>query len=246
MDEQDGELPQHAFKPTRWTLVINTRGEGKEADQALADLCESYWFPLYAFARRSNWNAADAEDLVQGFFIQLIEKKLFDSADQEKGKLRTFLLTAFRRFAKDEAVKRNAAKRGGNAEKISFDYSEAESWYSEENVEGETPEQLFDRQWALTLVEKALDSVESYCESRGKGEEFQLMKPLLLDETSGDDFSRVGAALGITPNAAKIQIHRLRSRFRETLRAEIRETQLDEGDEEGEIRYLMSQLSRSA
>ncbi len=237
---------RHAFQPTRWTLVIHSRGEGKQAEEALGELCESYWFPLYAFARRSGWSAADAEDLVQGFFIRLIEKQLFDSADREKGKLRTFLLTAFRRYAKDEAVKRNAEKRGGGVERISFDASEAESWYSGESIEGESPEELFDRQWAVTLIEKTLERLEEYSRARDKEREFALMKPYLLDETTGEDFSRIAAQLDISANAAKIQIHRLRSRFRETLRAEIRETQLDGTDEHEELRYLLAQLSRTA
>lgn len=237
---------KHAFQPTRWTLVLDVKGEGEDAEKALEELCESYWFPLYAFARGANWNSADAEDLVQGFFVKLVEKRMFEAADQEKGKLRTFLLTAFRRYAKDEAVKLNAAKRGGKTEKISFDYTEAESWYSEERVEGESPEQLYDRQWALTVIEKALESLEQHAESRGKSKEFQLMKPLLMEETGKEEFEKVGAVLGMTANAAKIQIHRLRSRFRETVRAEIRETQLDGTDEDDELRYLMAQLSRSA
>ena len=110
----------------------------------------------------------------------MIENRIFDNADQEKGKLRTFLLTAFRRYAKDEAVKLHAVKRGGLVEKISFDYSEAESWYSDEQVEGETPEQLYDRQWAVTVIEKALGNLEVHAEQRGKMKEFELMKPLLI------------------------------------------------------------------
>lgn len=242
MDSQD--LPKHSFQPTRWTLVLNVKEDGADAEKALEELCESYWFPLYAFARGAKWSAADAEDLVQGFLMKLVEKRMFDGADQEKGKLRTYLLTAFRRYAKDEAVKLNASKRGGNVEKISFDYAEAESWYAEEKIEGETPEQLYDRQWALTVIEKALESMESHAEAKGKLKEFELMKPLLMEETGGEEFDRVGAALGITSNAAKIQIHRLRSRFRETVRSEIRETQLDGTEEDDELRYLMAQLSR--
>lgn len=236
---------RHAFQPTRWTLVMQVKGDGEDAHKAMTELCESYWFPLYAFARGSKWSAADAEDLVQGFFVRLIRNRLFDAAEEERGKLRTFLLTSFRRYAKDEMVKLRAAKRGGDSEHISFDFSEAESWYADEKVDAETPEQLYDRQWAITVIEKALANMKAHAESQNKGKEFDLMKPLLMEETNSDDFSRIAAELGISPNAAKIQIHRLRSRFRETVRAEIRETQLEGTEEDDELRYLLSQLSRS-
>jgi RNA polymerase sigma factor (sigma-70 family) len=235
-------LPDHAFQPTRWTLVVNSKGEGREAEQALGDLCSTYWFPLYAFARRAGWKAEDAEDVVQGFFAQIVEKDVFDRADPSKGRLRTFLLTAFRRHGKDEMQKINATKRGGKVEKISFDASEAESWYSSEVTEGETADAMFDRQWALTVLDKAIAQMEEHARSRNKLAEFQLMRPFLLEDSAGEDFQRIGAELQITENAAKIQIFRLRSRFRETLRAEVRETQLEGDDEEEELLYLLSQL----
>lgn len=238
----EDSLPDHAFHPTRWTLVVSAKGEGREAEQALGDLCSTYWFPLYAFARRAGWKAEDAEDVVQGFFGQLVEKDVFDRADRSKGRLRTFLLTAFRRHAKDEMQKINATKRGGNVEKVSFDASEAESWYSSEVTEGETADAMFDRQWALTVLDKAIAQMEEHARSRDKLAEFQLMRPFLLEESAGEDFQRIGAELKISENAAKIQIFRLRTRFRETLRAEVRETQLEGDDEEEELLYLLSQL----
>lgn len=235
-------LPDHAFHPTRWTLVVNSKGEGREAEQALSDLCSTYWFPLYAFARRAGWKAEDAEDVVQGFFAQIVEKDVFDRADRSKGRLRTFLLTAFRRYGKDQMQKINATKRGGKVEKVSFDASEAESWYTSEVTEGETADAMFDRQWALTVLDKAIAQMEEHARSRDKLAEFELMRPFLLEESAGEDFQRIGDELQISENAAKIQIFRLRSRFRETLRAEVRETQLEGDDEEEELLYLLSQL----
>lgn len=235
-------LPDHAFHPTRWTLVVNSKGEGREAEQALSDLCSTYWFPLYAFARRAGWKAEDAEDVVQGFFAQIVEKDVFDRADRSKGRLRTFLLTAFRRYGKDQMQKINATKRGGKVEKVSFDASEAESWYTSEVTEGETADAMFDRQWALTVLDKVIAQMEEHARSRDKLAEFELMRPFLLEESAGEDFQRIGDELQISENAAKIQIFRLRSRFRETLRAEVRETQLEGDDEEEELLYLLSQL----
>jgi len=239
-------LPNSAFQPTRWTLIVHSRGDGAEAQRAVNELCATYWFPLFAFARRSGWKMEDAEDMVQGFFAQAIEKNLFVGADQDKGKLRTFLLTAFRRYCKDQMQKITAEKRGGNVERVSFDAAEAESWYSEEVMEGETADAMFDRQWALTVLEKVLEHLEDYARQKNKLREFELMRPYLMDDSTSEDFERIGAELGITANAAKIQIHRLRTRFRETLRAEVQETQLEGGDVDEELRYLLSQLGSEA
>lgn len=238
----DANAAEYAFQPTRWTLIVHSRGDGAEAERAISELCSTYWFPLYAFARRSGWKAEDAEDVVQGFFAQALEKDFFEAADRDKGKLRTFLLTAFRRYAKDQMQKVTAAKRGGDVERVSFDAAEAEDWYSSEAMEGETADAMYDRQWALTVLDKTLAHLEDYARKKNKLQEFELMRPYLMDESTGEDFERIGAELGISANAAKIQIHRLRSRFRETLRAEIQETQLEGGDVDEELRYLLNQL----
>lgn len=234
--------PESAFQPTRWTLIVHSRGEGAEAEKAIGELCQTYWFPLYAFARRSGWKSEDAEDLVQGFFAQMLEKDLFEAADRDKGKLRTFLLTAFRRYGKDQMQKVMASKRGGDVERVSFDSSEAESWYSSELMEGENADAMFDRQWALTVLDRTLAHLEEHAKKRNKLHEYELMRPLLMDDSSGEDFERVGAEMGITANAAKIQIHRLRTRFRETLRSEVQETQFEDGNVDDELRYLLNQL----
>ena len=165
------EMPSHnaaadGFLPTRWSLVIKTRGDGDDARSALETLCSAYWFPLYSWSRRYGASPEDAEDFVQGFFVQILSRKLFASADPNLGRLRTFLITAFRRHVRDEKTKLSRGKRGGG-NVISFNAADAESWYIAEQRDGESPDSMFDRQWALTVLERAIARLEAH--ARGVG-----------------------------------------------------------------------------
>jgi RNA polymerase sigma factor (sigma-70 family) len=231
-----------AFQPTRWSLVLQARGEGAGARRALEDLCQAYWFPLYSWSRRFGASPQDAEDYVQGFFMEVMEKALFSSADQQRGKLRTFLLTAFRRHVNDVQRAETRIKRG-SGQVVSFDALEAESWYEVEQIDGESADAMFDRQWALTLLDKAMSCVEESALQRGKAAEFHAMRPFLTTDASAADYEAAGKSLGMSANTFKVAVHRLRARFRDALRKEVAETERDGGSVQDELRYLMEVLS---
>ncbi len=202
---------------------------------------EAYWFPLYAWSRRFGATPEDAEDYVQGFFVQVLQKQLFAAANPELGKLRTFMLTAFRRHVNDEQRKESRQKRGGG-QIISFDAAEAEACYEVERIEGESADHMFDRQWALTVLDEAMAKLEKQAAAKGKQAEFAVMRPFLTGEADVDDYERAGRELGMSANTFKVAVHRLRSRFRESLRREVAETRPDGGSVEEEMGYLMQVL----
>ena len=191
--------------------MLQARSGGAGAPAALEELCAAYWFPLYAWARRAGLAPADAEDAVQGFFAAVLHQRLFDRADAERGRLRTFLLTVFRRHLRDEQVKAGAERRGGGRV-VSFDAAEAEDWFREEPALEETPEHYFDRQWALTLLERALARVAAAYAHRGKDAEFAALRPFLTAGASQADYDTAGRTVGLSGGAFKVALHRLRER----------------------------------
>ena len=229
------------FKPTRWSLVLQSQGQDEQAKWALADLCRAYWFPLYSWSRRFGASPQDAEDYVQGFFVQVLQKQLFAAADPALGKMRTFMLTAFRRHVNDEQRKESRQKRGGG-QIISFDAVEAEAWYEVEQIEGESADHMFDRQWALTVLDNAMAKLEQQAGARGKAADFVVLRPFLTGDASADDYENSGQKLGLSVNSLKVAVHRLRARFREALRTEIAETQPDGCSVDEEMTYLMEKL----
>jgi RNA polymerase sigma factor (sigma-70 family) len=233
-----------AFKPTRWSLVLQSQGQGESARRALEDLCAAYWFPLYSWSRRFGATPEDAEDYVQGFFVQVIHKQLFAVAKPELGKLRTFMLTAFRRHVNDEQRKEGRQKRG-SGQIISFDGAEAEAWYEVEQIEGESADHMFDRQWALTVLDQALAKLEQQAAAKGKMAEFATMRPFLTAEADAASYEKSGRELGMSANTFKVAVHRLRSRFREALRSEVAETQPADANVDEEMGYLMQVLHRA-
>ncbi len=228
------------FPKTKWSLVLGSVRGSKAGEAALAELCQAYWLPLYAFARRSGRSPSDAEDLVQGFLTKAVVDDLFKRADASRGRLRTFLLTAFRRYAKDEHAKATAEKRGGGA-LISLEGIDAEHWYSGDDAD-ETPEEAYDRQWALTLLERACERLSSDFASRGKAEDFAVLRPYLTAVAGSEDYERIGALLGMKADTVKVAVHRLRARFGTILREEVAETHEGEGDVDSELRYLIRLL----
>jgi DNA-directed RNA polymerase specialized sigma24 family protein len=229
------------FRETRWSLVLRARGEGEDARSALEDLCLAYWFPLYAWCRRYGLPAADAEDMVQGFFLQVIEKRLFERADATRGKLRSFLLTGLQRHVKDEQGKARAVRRGGG-NVLSFDATEAEAWYEQEYHEGESADHMYDRQWALTLLERAIRRLEVDAVQRGKEEAFVAMRPFLQADGDVAAYEAAALPLGMNGGSFKVAVHRLRGKFRDALRGEVADTQQDGAVVDGEIEYLMAVL----
>lgn len=224
--------------------MLRTRGDGASARKALEDLCGAYWFPLYAWCRSRGYSSHDAEDFIQGFFLKIIQNQLFGAADPARGKLRTFLLTALQRYIRDEADKASASKRGGG-QVISIDPATAEACYSASLVSGESPQQAYDRQWALTVLDHALGTMEKEAIAHGKHVQFSAMRRFLTEEGDVETYAIAAAALGITPGAFKVAVHRLRGRFRETLRTVVSDTQPDDVNPEEEIAYLAKLLSGS-
>jgi RNA polymerase sigma-70 factor (ECF subfamily) len=216
------------FPATCWTAVWQLRAENSiSARSALAQLCENYWFPLYAFARRQGCTAHDAEDLTQGFFYYAVERDLFAAADPDLGRLRTFLLTAFRRYLADERTREGRQKRGGNCEKISVDFKAGEEQYFAEFADHQTPEKLYERSWALSVLSGAMSELATREAEAGREKQFDALSPFLTPgEEDGADYATVARGLAITEEAARQAVSRLRRRFREALRVLVADTLL--------------------
>ena len=228
-----------AFATTRWSLVIEA---GRDAGSALADLVATYWYPLYAFARRRGTGADEAQDLVQGFFAALIEKRFLLAADPERGRFRTFLLTAFKRYAATEWERRRAHKRGGDRLHVSLDFEAGEARYRLEPTDDLTPERLYARRFALTLLQRVMDDLRREYGRREESERFEELCPYLPGGPPGDR-AAAAARLGLTPEAFRVALHRLRGRYRRHLEAAIRETVADPADVAAEIRDLLDALA---
>ncbi len=234
-----------AFPSTRWSAVFAASIEQSTADQkqALEDLCQAYYEPLYGYARRRGSSPEDALDLTQGFFAHLIETELFAKTDPENGKLRTYLLTCFRHFVSKEHTRAKAKKRGGDRHFIPLDSDLLEERYHKTPRENETPETLYERQWAMRLLEQALANVGQSYRSTGRGELFDVLRSTLTGTSNLNDYRSVAKQLRINEGAVKTAIHRLRGRFRTALRDAVAETVLDPGDIDQELRYLKSVLA---
>ncbi len=236
--------PDAGFSTTRWSVVLRTRGEGPEAEQALDILCRRYWLPLYSYARRWGRSASDAEDCVQGFFGMALERTLFETADPQRGRLRTFLLTAFQHYLRDQHAYDTAAKRGGDAPQPSFDFHAAESRYGIEPVDHQTPAQVFERKWALSVLDQALDRLRAAYIASDKQHVFDALRHVLEDPHATPDHAAAADRLGMTQGAVRVAIHRLRQRFGDRLRDVIRETLCGNEAVDAELRYLQSVLRR--
>lgn len=232
-----------AFPVTRWTLVA-AAGNAVESQcqAALSELCESYWYPVYAFLRRSGRTVETSQDLTQEFFLRLMQGEFFARANPAKGAFRSFLMTALRRFLADESDHRLALKRGGGAPHLPFDPVEGESRYAREPRTPETPERVFERRWALTLLDRVVRQIEAGFVRGGRLDLFQHLKPFLAG--NGEvPYADLARTLDISESALKSGIHRLRKRYRDTLRAEVAATVADPAEVDAELRYLIQALS---
>ncbi len=229
-----------AFPTTRWSLVVATSGADR-AREALAELCGIYWPPVYSYLRGRTDSREDAEDLTQGFFESLLERSSFTVADPEKGRMRSFLRVAAKRFMINQSERKRAAKRGGGLIPDSLAVDELEARLPDTSVRD--PEREFDRSWAMVLLENVLTTLESEYEQVGKAEVFAALKPAL--SPSGDT-TKLGVGLNLNQGAQRVAVHRLRRRYRELLRAAIAETVTDPSEVDGEIHYLMELFSDSS
>jgi RNA polymerase sigma factor (sigma-70 family) len=231
------------FPSTLWTVVLHARqDEPEQARAALAQLCEGYWYPLYSFVRRRGHSPHDAQDLTQAFFAHLLEKRGLEQVDPEKGRFRTFLLAALKNFLANDWDKINALKRGGGQTVLSLQQESAESRYQLEPSHDLTPERLFERQWALTLLDQVLAALRDEYHGQGKGAIFEELKAAIIGQAGG--YAEMAARLGQSEGAIKVAVHRMRSRYRELMRARIAETVGEGvGDVEDELRHLLAVLS---
>lgn len=228
-----------SFQPTRWTLVQKVQDNSVEATDALNELCKMYWRPLYAYARSFGRNMADAEDVVQGFMAKGIEKALFSAADKDKGKMRTFLLTSFKRYLRDEHAKTMAIKRGQGKVDSTDIATEEERWGDDKAAD---PTISFDKRWALIVVEAASKQLELNYTEEGKVPLYQALSPCLTGELSSN-YQEIADKLEISLSSVKVGVHRMRKRYGEMLRAEIAETITPDEDPDDELRYLINILS---
>jgi len=234
------------FATTHWSLVLAAGEQRPSADAraALTTLCETYWYPLYAFLRGRGHRPADAEDLTQAFFALVFEKQLIRQADPARGRFRSFLLKSLQHFAANVHERETAAKRGGGVPALSLEFERAEGRFQVEPASDETPEQTFDRRWALTLLDRVLSRLEAGAAQRNKGDQLQALKPYLMSDEPQRSYAETARALGMSEAAVKVAVHRLRRKFRDTVRDEIAQTVATAAEIEDELRHLWSAVSR--
>lgn len=213
------------------------------SSEALASLCETYWYPVYAFIRRQGYGVDEARDLTQGFFTRVLEKNYFGDADRARGRFRAFLWTSIRHFLSNERDRDRTLKRGGGQTIVPLEVETAEGMYQLEPRDELTPEKLFDQRWALVLLDNVLTRLRDRQHGAGKGEIFDRLKGFLTGDSDGVGYREVAAALGMSEGAVKVAVHRLRRQFRDALVAEIAETVADPADVDGEIAHLMRAVS---
>jgi RNA polymerase sigma factor (sigma-70 family) len=241
--EHTGRSDRAHFATTHWSMVVAAGDRATPRSQeALSRLCEAYWYPLYVYVRRWGHGADEAQDLTQEFFARLMEKGYLRQADPQRGRFRSFLLAALKHFLANERDRAGAQKRGGGRPPLPLEIENAEGRYSLEPADPETPEKIFERRWALTLLDKVLSRLRDEYHRAGKGALFDLLKDLLTAGKAGEPYARLGAELGMSEGAVKVAVHRLRRRFGELLREEIAQTVADPQDVDDEIRYLFAAL----
>ena len=230
------------FTTTLWSLVFRAGEKGDGSEQALTALCETYWYPLYAYARRRGHGIEDAQDLTQAFFERLLARDFFARANPERGRFRAFLLTAFKHFLANQRSYAAAGKRGGGQRPVSLD--DPESHYRQEPGHDLTPEALYERQWALTVIANTLGALEAEAERTGRRRQFDAWRPLLASDDQSYD--AVAAALDMSNGAVRVAVHRLRARFAQLLRERIAETVDSTAAVEDELRHLLATVASQA
>jgi DNA-directed RNA polymerase specialized sigma24 family protein len=208
----------------------------------LANLCNIYWRPIYAVIRRHGYRSDEAQDLTQGFFATMLEKNYLGEADRGRGRFRTFLLAAVKHFLANEWDRAHALKRGGHQYALPIDMSEVEAWYMPEAVEQHTPETVFERCWAISLLQHVMAKLKAECLAVSEHERFDKISLLLNRDPAAKSYEAVAAELGTTPGALRVKVHRMRRRYRDLLRAEIAETVSTAADIDDEIRFLLAAL----
>lgn len=245
-DSEPGRSSDHQewFVTTHWSVVLAASHDSTAgAREALDKLCRTYWYPLYAYVRRRGHSPVDAQDLVQGFFAALLEGNYLARADRERGRFRTFLLTATNNFLHNEHDRATALKRGGGREIVSWEEHIVEGRYALEPAAALSPEQIYERRWAATLLEQVLARLRQESSLAGRGELFDQLKPHLWREDDATPYAQLATSFSMTVAALKVTVHRLRQRYRDLLRDEIAQTVAEPAEIEGEIQYLIRVMS---
>lgn len=224
-------------------MVLRARdGEPSSAREALEALCVAYWQPMYGFARRRGLSPENAADLVQAYFAAFLEKHFLNSVLPEHGRFRSFVLASLQHFLANEWDRAHAEKRGGRFVHVSLTPGEGEVVYAREPVDELTPELVYERRWALTVIDRVTRSLEDEARATGTAERFAVLRGFLTDQRGTDSYRVAGERLGMTEGAVKVAVHRLRRRFGEQLRAEIADTVADPSQIDAEIRHLLQSL----
>ncbi len=229
-----------AFTTTHWSVVLEAQGESPAAQEALEKLCRIYWRPIYSFLRRQGISADDAQDLTQGFFALLLERRDLRTVRKEKGRLRSYLLSALKHFLVDERRRAMAIKRGKGERLISLEEMRAEEQRGMEPADPMTAERIYERRWASTLLDRVLSRLEDTYRKRGNAALFDSFNQLLADEPGAPSQADIAAQLGMTENAVSQAYHRFRQSYQSLLREEIANTVATPGDIENELRYLIA------
>jgi RNA polymerase sigma-70 factor (ECF subfamily) len=232
------------FTSTHWSQVVAAADTtSPRAAEALAQLCRTYWYPLYVFVRRQGIGAEEAQDLTQAFFARLLEKNFIATAVEEKGRFRSFLLVTLKRFLINERERGQAQKRGGGQQLISLDDTEAEGRYRLEPADELTADRIYERRWALALLDQVMLGLRRECAADGREGWFDALKLFLHDEKSPVSQAEIGRRFGVSESAVKSAVHRLRARYRERLREEVANTVANPSEIDDELRYLLAVLS---
>jgi RNA polymerase sigma-70 factor (ECF subfamily) len=236
--------PRDVFVTTRWTMVLSAgRKSSPHSDRALAELCQTYWYPLYAFVRRQGKTKEDAEDLVQTFFARFLEKNYLEGLAAERGRFRAFLLAALKHFLANEWDRAQAQKRGGGAEHLSLNWQDADERFHLDPPDPTNPERLFDREWALALLDRVIARLAAECARDGKADLFTQAKGFLTVSSAAIPYGEAAQQLGVDEGALRVAVHRLRKRYRELLRDEIAQTLAEPGQVDEELRSLVAALA---
>jgi RNA polymerase sigma factor (sigma-70 family) len=228
------------FTTTHWSVVLAAGGhDTPESAAALEQLCQIYWYPLYAYVRRTGCSHQDAEDLVQGFFLYLLDGQVLRSLKREGGRFRSFMLGTFKNFISDQRDKAFAQKRGGGRQPVCWELAEAEHLYARETADEESADRLFERRWVLTLLDRAMERLQQECASSGKTDLFAQLKGFVSGEKGLTSYAEAAAQTNLTLSALKSAIFRLRHRYHELVREEVGHTVADPRELKDELRHLM-------
>jgi RNA polymerase sigma-70 factor (ECF subfamily) len=242
--DSDAVGPRPLFLTTRWSMVLKARDKASPGcKEALESLCQTYWYPIYAFVRGTGRPAPDAQDLTQEFFVRLLTRDFLRLVTPEKGRFRTFLRMALTRFLANEWDRARAQKRGGGAPHLAFDTAAAEERFGREQSGMLAPDRTYDRRWALTLLDQAMNRLENEYRSAGKTDFWRQLKPYLTADRGSMAYPEIAVALGMAEGAARVAVHRLRKRFREVFRQAIADTVSTPEEVESELRLVLEILS---